>query len=287
MSNEKIKPEKEPNLAKTVTTGIQEVKDEIITPLKSRIDGISFWLGIIGTMATKCGGNELSRSINQLLKGCDTGKEVLQQIEGQVLGPILSTLEPFLGDSDERKRMSKNLLAQGWYLNQFLIPLLGQDNDELEDGAIIEHLKTNISSTKNYLLKQSPERKEIIEEALELHEKGFYHGSIVLFLTLADGISSDKNPKFSMFSKSNQYKESIGTQDDVNACYQYLWEQVHKKDQQISKNSSKAAKDTGKGVNRHGVIHGSSEHLEYGTEVNSYKTLTFLLFVAEVIQRKE
>jgi hypothetical protein len=37
-------------------------------------------------------------------------------------------------------------------------------------------------------------------------------------------------------------------------------------------------KDKKKGPNRHGILHGYREHLDYGTELNSLKSFSLLAF---------
>ena len=52
-----------------------------------------------------------------------------------------------------------------------------------------------------------------------------------------------------------------------------------KVDLQISQGSSRASKAKEKGPNRHGIIHGSRKHLDYGSKINSYKAISFLAFL--------
>ncbi|MGB2079175.1 MAG: hypothetical protein ACPHV3_05265, partial [Vibrio sp.] len=46
----------------------------------------------------------------------------------------------------------------------------------------------------------------------------------------------------------------------------------------ISK-KSKTAKS--KAPNRNGILHGSSKHLDYGTEINSLKSISLLSYIAD------
>jgi hypothetical protein len=48
-------------------------------------------------------------------------------------------------------------------------------------------------------------------------------------------------------------------------------------------NSSPAAKALA--PNRHGILHGSIEHLDYGTEINSFKTFSLLAFISFILRK--
>ncbi len=71
----------------------------------------------------------------------------------------------------------------------------------------------------------------------------------------------------------------------VNRRNKYLINTCRVASQNIFKDSSRATKGDIKGPNRHGIIHGSLKHLDYGSKLNSYKALSFLLFCVELFKK--
>lgn len=187
---------------------------------------------------------------------------------------------------ESQKQSVRQMAECGWFPNWltfFYQP--EQDVDNL-DQLMIMHLDDCWSEVTKRIIELCPERKHILETAFELHKQGNYIASIPLFLSQSDGICSEEFTYF--FTKDNntgkKASDEILEQFEkgelvVDFFTEILIEPFKIKTQlsQGTSKSSKAAKENG--PNRHGILHGSRKHLDYGSKLNSYKAFSFLAFI--------
>ena len=200
----------------------------------------------------------------------------------------------------EQKTSVAQMAELGWFPNWHTFNYYPNTKYEEIDDFMIAMIDDNWSDMKERILKLSPNRKEILESAFHLHEQENYIASIPLLLSQSDGICSEEFRYF--FSKDTIATEE-GTTIKMNASDEIIKQvengelavdffteillEPFKVDLQLSKSSSKASKQAKmKGPNRHGIIHGSRKHLDYGTKTNGYKALSFLAFIVFTVKDK-
>lgn len=164
----------------------------------------------------------------------------------------------------------------GWYIpfnlmvKDIMVLVNKFENNEIEkaDAFLVKFFKKELMSIKDELIKSFPERKNILIEAFSAHKKKMFYASTILFLSQADGITKNKifmGGYFKKFSKAYPSHSLVK-----------LFEEKNHLTAKYNKNSSDNI--VNKNLNRHGIMHGLQHN--YGTEINSFKSLSFLLFVS-------
>ena len=107
--------------------------------------------------------------------------------------------------------------------------------------------------------------------------------SIPLFLAQAEGIFSE-NVGSLLFSEHDKRKAKLeerfkGSSDKYMP---YLYSPFEVKTQFSAGISSSSKPKKLKGPNRNGILHGSRKHLDYGTQINSYKCISLLSYISMV-----
>lgn len=192
---------------------------------------------------------------------------------------------------EKQKLNVSEMAAHGWFPNWFTFFFQPKEKYDNIDDFMIAHIDQCWDELKIQIIKHSPKRKHILEVAFALHEQGNYIASIPLLLMQSDGICSEEFTYF--FTKDHQtgkkasdeiIYQAENSQLVVNFFSEILLEPF-KVNLQISQSASKASKIAKKnGPNRHGVIHGSRKHLDYGSKINGYKAVSFLAFIVYAIK---
>jgi hypothetical protein len=197
------------------------------------------------------------------------------QIEHEQIPPVI-------------KESMKAMMDYGWYpdINSFAFRALIEFKKEtiessIDDinGAFVEYYKNELSAIKDQLYTKYPKRKEIFQAAFEAHENGNYLLSVPVFLTQIDGIAidefeyhffmkKDKNPKTALALKAIQ---GLGEFSLALLIPLQLDQPIMHRQDKRNENFT--------GLNRHQVLHG--EVVDYGTEINSYKTISLLLYISQ------
>ena len=138
---------------------------------------------------------------------------------------------------------------------------------------MINFYRENKSKLVKQIIKKHPEREIILNEALKAHSKKMYNSSTILFLSQADGISDAK-----IFRGSKVFKNNIDMKDNHSII------NLIGKETALNVDTRKEDKTNYfTNLNRHGVMHGLE--VNYGTEVNSLKALSFLCFITDFYNR--
>ncbi|WIE52405.1 hypothetical protein [Pseudomonas sp. GM17] len=192
----------------------------------------------------------------------------------------------------------KTASEQGWFFNlqssmeetfEVIEGLQNATSDQI-DEILSQHFTKNIDWYTEILSDLYPERKSAIESAVCAHKNKEYNGyfvSIPVFLAQADGLLSQisKTPS-AMDKKDGVIKGSIWVKgqigDDQEAAdllnpILKLHELDLLKSQKIRESESLISGKSFNALNRHQVMHG--EVSDYGSEINSLKALSFLVFV--------
>lgn len=220
--------------------------------------------------------------------------ERLGQEYASVIGKIAEAILPYVAEIAERvkewqedqKRSVASMAEQGWFPNWFTFDYYPNDHFDNLDEYMINHLDESWDDIKQKIFDLCPKRKQILEVAFDLHEQGNYIASVPLMLMQSDGICSEEFTYF--FTKDGQTGNKASDEIlqkvengelTVNFLSEVLLEPFKIK-LQISQGASKySASAKQKGPNRHGIIHGSRKHLDYGNRINGYKAFSFLAFI--------
>lgn len=175
----------------------------------------------------------------------------------------------------------------GWYLTKEMtfaeiheMANLVQENEISEvDAYMTQHIQDNKDRIFKRLLERFPERSKILLSGIQAHERKDYFASIPIFLTQSDGLcyqitgyklytTENKRPKIAKYHE--QLKE--GTFDHI------LLQPLTISSSLIAHIGMHEYKGS---LNRHEVLHGLS--LDYGTDINSCKSISILNFVGEIL----
>jgi hypothetical protein len=184
-----------------------------------------------------------------------------------------------------QKRQKQNvvLMAQsGWFPNWFTFFYHPKEEVADVDTLMTMHLNDCWGDLTAKIMKLCPNREHIFRAAFRLHEEGNYIASIPLFISQADGIFCEEIKSFLFMGDKPQkaLEKMLETGELQRGFFQDIFLEPYMVKTQFSAGMSKAsAKCKKKAPNRHGIMHGYREHLDYGTELNSLKSFSLLAFV--------
>lgn len=190
-------------------------------------------------------------------------------------------------------QMMKELAENGWFISPFEesgnLEFLFQHSVDFKkyDTDMIAYMNLIYQKLKEKTLKKFDKRKHILEVAFNLHENRNYIAAIPLFLSQIDGLCAIQFKSF-LFSEHEERKTEIKKEIERYPLLRFIIEPMLtplQSDTQFSASISKCSlSKKAKGPNRNGILHGSRKHLDYGTEINSYKCLSLLFYMVEIIE---
>ena len=219
----------------------------------------------------------------------DLGKEINSFLEKNP--DFLKRLDDYLKNwPDYHKNDWAKLATYGWFLN-WETPVnveiaLSKGKVEL-DQFMVAHLNQDWDTITSRLIALYPKRRHILETAIKLHKEGNYIASIPLFLSQVDGICAQNLGVF-LFSEHERRQEEIQRRIDNSSdvLTNAFLETLNTRTQFGENISSKGKAKKELAPNRNGILHGSRKHLDYGTEMNSFKSFSLLAFVAYCFDNK-
>lgn len=242
----------------------------------------------------------------------------LQEIDISKWSETLSLFAQAFEKLPEKQRHVVDELTKcAWYMNSKngihmigeILNLDKEDSRYLEniDKIMLDDLKENQERNYDWILNSFENRKSILQDALEDHKIGRYSCCIPTFLNQIDGITRDLLgiDKYNNFFKKvpEKIKDDTGKFIKTGVVYPYtkviageLNKELKNDDGIIQSfliyplerlsclcyDSDDIEKNIESGViycnfSRHGIIHGRD--ISYGTEVNSYKCISILLYL--------
>jgi len=217
--------------------------------------------------------------------------EIFTKVQDELIKQALLPEKIVREIQDSFKKLPKSgldLSKFGWYLSLNMTPaeinILGEKTELQDikyiDSFMVDHIQKEKDHILKLLIKRYPERKDILLTGFKCHNNKDFNASVPIFLSQADGIciqitnlklynKKDKKPEVSKFVDQLK-QESIPT----------LLLQPLTIITSISSDKKKRAEYKGL-LNRHEVLHGIS--LDYGTEINSCKSISILYFVGEIL----
>ena len=197
---------------------------------------------------------------------------------------LINAIQRWIREAPKQRQAMLNswerLAAFGWYVDsempwsapaELARSLMGDNSQEIVD-AIASYFRHRVTSIEEQLSVRYPHRREILRDAFDAHREGKYNLSVPVLLAQADGLWWDR---FSRSFFSRQGRRVLDDEDVLElhgridtAFLEFfqesapLWQSIRERDSKVI------------ALNRHQVLHG--EALEYGTEYNSLRAISFL-----------
>lgn len=204
---------------------------------------------------------------------------------------FLKSLHDHMDDILEANTMAVRYLARmGWFFpikilvrELVVIRSLPGRSRKVVDKTMCKIYKDSRPYIQEELCDRFPKRCNLINESFLAHDHGWYSLSVLGFLSLADGIfielsgiksvygKKDKHPLSKKFVDQVNPKKYISTYLELFRIVTALNEDKHRREPTI--------------LNRHAVMHGTST--DYGTEINSLKSLSFLYSVWTITEEAQ
>lgn len=192
---------------------------------------------------------------------------------------------------EQQKQDVAAMAESGWFPNWFTFDYDPEEEVDL-DMLMTMHLNDCWSKLTDKIIESCPNRKHILEVAFRLHSENNFIASIPLFLSQADGICQEEMTY--LFCNSRKDNKPLFQEEKTNKLFRRLIEEgtlrngflvdillePFKVKTPFSQNFDPLEeKGEEEGPNRHGIMHGHRNYLDYGTELNSLKSLSLLAFV--------
>jgi len=188
---------------------------------------------------------------------------------------------------ERQKRLWIEAAKSGWHMYSykpiFADPLNIEDHAAF-DAFMVAHLRQDWDEITSSILSAHPERSEVLRCAFDLHMEQRYIASTPLFLAQTDGICAQRLGAHLFTDQEEREQRFAALQASKVGFHGILLEILGLKTQfgaGISKSSLRLKQLA---PNRNGILHGSRKHLDYGTEINSFKAFSLLAFVAFVLK---
>jgi hypothetical protein len=195
---------------------------------------------------------------------------------------------------DELPKKSKDAmrlaLAEGWFFGwhdglHSLMELVDtlQTQPSTIDDVMVAYYRANLQPFSDELTSAHPDRAAAITAAVKAHmalgEEGYFL-SIPVFIAQADGLLAEISGVESPMTKAAQvFREKYADDPEVLDLLCPFLELKDSAFMMSAKARQNVTHSTGKSfdaLNRHQVLHG--ERSDYGTEINSLKAFSFLVF---------
>lgn len=219
----------------------------------------------------------------------------------RVLKELKNHIALFIGNALDQKTKHIEMLNGGWFPSTFTLRCK-QKHDESMDDFMFRCIRVEyFDEAKKYLTDLHVSRKRHIEEAFSLCEEGRYLGAIPLLLLILDGLPLDRGFGLIFNGKSNNsgnhslavlrffealqkyFTQNSGIGDFILIKY---YEDFIRESFNFKISKSTASQDECNNdfvLNRHGVLHGMTEYLDYDDEKNALKIISFMLFVSSIL----
>lgn len=213
-----------------------------------------------------------------------------QQIENLIIPAFIKLAESYQSYPSLIQTALMVLGNHGWFFDlEMPLPFLWElekalENDNRADAeaALVEYFRERLPSIEKWLNEKFSHRTKIIGAAFKAHAHGDYELSIPVFLAQSDGICYEVIKHYLFKRKDRkpstaEYVETIASDTFRSAL---LFPFSHPLPISAPKHERGEFFNE---LNRHQVLHG--EVLDYGTEINSLKSISLLNYVAQQVLR--
>ncbi|WP_343682816.1 hypothetical protein [Acinetobacter baylyi] len=209
--------------------------------------------------------------------------------------------------SQYQKKMYIEMSKFGWFPSYvtFKTPVI---EGETADDYMERCLTKNYDDIRSFISESYPNRKHILDEAFNLFKEDRYTAAIPLFISQLDGLSAEyglspyfaniklskpekrkltddqllKLEKFPIYLKKSLENRLLGQSQAIISFYEEVIGNAC--DSFISKNTNSIDTDNLINIlNRHGILHGHENFLNYGNKINCLKIISLFLFVDHIL----
>lgn len=181
------------------------------------------------------------------------------------------------------------LLGQhGWYLDlEMSLPsvwdlknaLTKGDNIEAET-ALVAYFESRLSTIEESISAKFPHRSHLIHAAFDAHRRNEYDLSIPVLLAQADGICKETVNEYLFLKHDKKPRTAIYVAQFTSDTYMAALLSPLAETLPIDASGNERPRGF-VALNRHTVLHGDS--LDYGTKINSLKSISLVNYVAHVL----
>lgn len=140
-------------------------------------------------------------------------------------------------------------------------------------------LAGELATVQERLTLSCPSRRHLYEDGFVAHQQGLYFSSVPVFLAQAEGLAWERLGAVLYSRKKLRKRMTKLENENWSLSEALMWPLLEPTD--INKTAGERPM-TFSGLNRHRVLHGVD--ITYGTETNSLKALSHLLFVSDVLK---
>ena len=218
-------------------------------------------------------------------------KQVLafQESVREVISPAFEQLQRSFRDLPPRTQEALLLLGDhGWYFD-LEMPLSGlwelkkalsEGNVEEAEDGLANYFEARLEEIEKSISERFPHRAHLIKAAFNAHRRQEYELSIPVLLAQTDGICKEVVNQY-LFIKQNK-KPGTAIYVDRFAADTFRAAFLSPLARTLPINASERERPAGfDALNRHTVLHGES--LDYGSKVNSLKSISLVNYVACVL----
>ena len=213
------------------------------------------------------------------------------QLENLISPALTNFLESFRLLPEHTQAALLTLGNHGWFFDlEMPLPFLWELENALNEGdikeaeaALVDYFRANLQSTESRFAAKFPHRAKVIVSAFNAHKRGEYELSIPIFLAQTDGICYEIINQHLFMRVRGEKKPSTAIYVDTVASDTFRHALLSPLSQPLPISASKNERDESfNELNRHQVMHGES--LDYGTEINSLKSISLLNYVTQVLR---
>jgi hypothetical protein len=207
-----------------------------------------------------------------------------------IISPAFEEIRRSFRELPPKMQGALMLLAQhGWFWDlNIALPSLWKISKAIVSGEInkaektlVEYFEGQVEEIEKTISTRFPRRAHIISAAINAHRRGEYYLSIPVFLAQTDGICKDVVGQYFFMKKDKKPRTAIYVEqvaaDTLRAALL----------SPLAASTPIAASEYERDecfnlLNRHMVLHGDS--LDYGTKVNSLKTISLINYVSQALE---
>ena len=216
------------------------------------------------------------------------GAQWIRHVKQAVVESSMAISNLYLEDHEHFRACSLKLAQRGWFYDpqmpMSLLWYLGdtiEESPEVADELLMQWFQERLDEIEEELIKACPRRALLLRSAFNAHRERDYNNSIPAFLKEADGMWYDLfgmnvfvAPARKSIVKTIEEKQPNGlVYSSLVPLLQStlpLWMSESERRNWMKKHRTGSFP----GLNRHEVVHGIS--VDYGTETNSLKAISFL-----------
>lgn len=212
-----------------------------------------------------------------------------QKVIQESIGPAFLELHKEFKELPARTQEALLLLGEhGWYLDpEISLPALWKLKKAFADGNVLEteevlvkYFEERLAEIEKSISTKFPHRIHLVHSAFEAHRRGEYALSIPVLLAQSDGICKEMVGQY-LFIRQGR-KPSTAIYVDQLVAHTYMAALLSPLATILPIGATERERPAGfTALNRHMVLHGES--LDYGSKINSLKTISLVNYVAHVL----